>query len=78
MAAFGVSTPDPATRAENLAGEPDALHWARLCAWVPGTGHCRNRDCSEACVFRSQREAEARRVLRWRRLRRIFARRQVR
>ncbi|HZK91596.1 MAG TPA: hypothetical protein VFC56_15735 [Stellaceae bacterium] len=63
---------------ENLAAEPDAARWAQICAWVPGTGHCRNRDCHEACIFHSQREAEARRVVRWRHLRRIFARRQVR
>jgi hypothetical protein len=78
MAAFGTGLSDSVTRAEDLAGEPAATRWARICAWVPGTGHCRNRDCGEDCVFRSQREAEAARLLRWRRLRRMFARPRVR
>ena len=61
-----------------LAGEPDAAHWARVCAWVPGTGHCRNHACGDACIFRAQREAEARNVQRWRRLRRMFTRPRLR
>ena len=61
-----------------LAADPEAARWARDCAWVPGTGHCRDRACSEACIFRPQREAEALRVVRWRRLRRIFLRRRLR
>jgi hypothetical protein len=61
--------PIPSPIAE-LAADPEAARWARDCAWVPGTGHCRNRPCSAACLFRPQRVAEARRVLRWRRRRR--------
>ena len=53
-----------------LAGHPDALRWAHECGWVPGTGHCRNRDCSTECLFQPQREAEARRIVRTRRRRR--------
>jgi hypothetical protein len=60
--------------AERLAAQPAAAVWARSCAWVPGTGHCRQRDCSPACIFRPQREAEAVRVQRWRRLRRALSR----
>jgi hypothetical protein len=66
---------DPSSLAASLAAEPEASHWAEACEWVPGTGHCRAPACAEACLFRPQREAEARRVLRWRRLRRMFARR---
>lgn len=69
---------DLALRAEFLAFEPQARHWAEICAWVPGTGYCRNRDCSDSCVFHTQREDEARRVTRSRRLRRISPRAQVR
>lgn len=65
-------------RAEELAAAPGAAYWALVCGWVPGTGHCRDRDCPHACVFRHQREAEARQVARWRRLRRIFVRPLVR
>jgi len=53
-----------------LASDPDAPRWARDCGWVPGTGHCRNRPCSPACLFRAQREAEAERVIGSRRQRR--------
>ena len=53
-----------------FAADPEAQRWARDCAWIPGTGHCRNRPCSTACLFRPQRVAQARRVLRWRRMRR--------
>lgn len=67
--------PDPPSRAERLAVQPDAAYWARLCGWVPGTGYCRDRACDEACVFRTQRLAEASRVSRWRQLRRMFQRR---
>jgi hypothetical protein len=72
MAAIGAGPPSLLARLKSLAIEPQASHWARLCAWVPGTGYCRNRDCSETCLFRAQREAEAARLQRWRRLRRIF------
>ena len=58
--------------ARDLAAEPDAAHWASSCAWLPGTGHCRDRDCSAACILRPGREAEARRIARWRRLRRAI------
>jgi len=61
--------PFPSAIAE-LAADPQAARWARDCAWVPGTGHCRNRPCSPACLFLPQRAAEARRLLRWRRRRR--------
>ena len=53
-----------------LAADPEAARWARECAWVPGTGYCRNRPCGAACLFRAQRAAEARRILRCRRRRR--------
>jgi hypothetical protein len=75
MSLFGTNRPDPSSRAELVAGQPCAARWASVCGWVPGTGHCRNRPCDEACVFRLQRLAEAYRVSRWRRLRRMFGRR---
>ncbi len=53
-----------------LALHPDALRWADECGWVPGTGHCRRRDCASECLFGPQREAESRRILRSRRRRR--------
>ena len=62
-------------QAQDFAAEPDAARWAQVCAWVPGTGHCRNRDCSDACLFHEQREADEQRVQRWRRLRRNLGRR---
>jgi hypothetical protein len=52
-----------------LAAHPDALRWAHECGWVPGTGHCRNRACASECLFREQRDAEARQVIRARRRR---------
>ena len=72
MPLFEPDWPDPSSRAEFVAEQPGASYWARLCGWVPGTGHCRNRSCEEDCVFRDQRLAEAHRVSRWRRLRRMF------
>jgi hypothetical protein len=72
------SSPKSSPTVAEFAREPDAAHWARVCAWVPGTGHCRNHDCANACIFREQREAEARAVQRWRRLRRIFTRPRLR
>ena len=75
MPRFEEDASNSPSRAELLAEQPGSLRWARLCGWVPGTGHCRNRPCDEACVFRLQRLAEARHVSRWRRLRRMFARR---
>jgi hypothetical protein len=78
MAIFGWTGPDSASRAQHLAAEPDAARWARSCAWLAGTGHCRRRDCNDACIFREQRQAEARRIARWRRLRRSFVRRAAR
>ena len=78
MGIFGAEPASVPSRAQDLAGDPESPYWAQACAWVPGTGHCRDRDCGDACVFRDQREAEARRIVRWRRVRRIFARRQVR
>jgi hypothetical protein len=53
-----------------LIAEPGAAHWAQSCAWVPGTGHCRNRPCAVECLFRAQRDAEATRVKQARRRRR--------
>ena len=53
-----------------LAAHPEAPRWARECRWVPGTGHCRNRPCSRACLFRRQREAEKKRLAQARRQRR--------
>ena len=64
----------PVSLAERLAAQPEAVAWARHCAWVPGTGHCRHHDCSLDCIFRPQREVEAVRVQRWRRLRRALTR----
>jgi hypothetical protein len=75
MAAFEAGRPNLALCVQDLASHPEALCWAAVCAWVPGTGYCRNRDCSEACLLRAQCEADAARVRRWRRLRRIFGRR---
>lgn len=54
-----------------LSMQPCAAFWAEACGWVPGTGHCRNRDCAEACLFEAQRAAEARHVERRRRSRRV-------
>ena len=78
MAAFAAGPREPLPATMELAQESDAAYWARVCAWVPGTGHCRNRDCGDGCIFRQQREAEARNVRRWRRLRRMFTRPRLR
>jgi hypothetical protein len=76
MAVFRPGTPDvpspPRPVAAELAREPAAAFWAEACGWVPGFGHCRNRDCAAACLFAPQRAAEARRIARWRRLRRML------
>jgi hypothetical protein len=64
-----VSSPDIVNLIE-LAAHPDALRWAHDCGWVPGTGHCLARDCASECLFRTQREAEARQIVRARRRRR--------
>jgi hypothetical protein len=64
-----VPSPELAALIE-LTAHPDALRWAHECGWVPGTGHCRNRGCASECLFRPQREAEARQVVRARRRRR--------
>jgi hypothetical protein len=56
-----------------LAGDPAAARWARDCAWVPGTGYCRNNPCSELCLLYPQRQAEARCVAVARRKRRPSA-----
>jgi len=53
-----------------LLADPEAEHWARECAWIPGTGHCRSRKCSAECAFREQREAERAGIIRRRRRRR--------
>ena len=57
-----------------LTSHPDALHWAHECGWVPGTGHCRNRVCANECLFRTERETEARQIVQARRRRRIARR----
>ena len=57
-------------RAAELAASPEAEHWASACGWVPGTGHCRNRDCSPECLFHLQWEAEAGQIIQHRRRRR--------
>jgi len=75
MAADEAGRPNLSVRAQDLAAEPEAMRWAQFCAWVPGTGHCRNHDCSDTCLFQEQREADEQRVQRWRRLRRVFNRR---
>jgi len=66
------SEPSPlsALRAAELAANPEAEYWAAACGWVPGTGHCRNRDCGSECLFQAQCETEARQVVRQRRRRR--------
>lgn len=64
-----VSSPDLVNLIE-LAAHPDALRWAHECGWAPGTGHCLTRDCASECLFRMQREAEARQIVRARRRRR--------
>lgn len=61
--------------AEEFASLPDALYWAEHCAWVPGSGHCSNRDCGEACVFLLQRLSELERLVVRRRARRVEHRR---
>jgi hypothetical protein len=58
------------SRAADLAAAPDAARWARDCAWVPGSGHCRNRPCNNVGPFREQRETEASRIEHARRQRR--------
>lgn len=73
MAAVTANRRDPRSEARDLALEPDASYWARVCGWLPGTGYCRNRDCGDACVFHSRQDADARAVRHWRRLRRILA-----
>jgi hypothetical protein len=57
-------------RIAELAANPDAIRWAIDCCWVPGTGYCRDRFCSIECLFRAQREAEAKRIIRARQRRR--------
>lgn len=70
-----VSASRGSDRAAELAYEPDAPFWAEACGWVPGTGHCRDRECGAACLFAPQRVAEVHRVSRLRRLRRMIVRR---
>jgi hypothetical protein len=57
-------------RAAELAASPAAAHWAGHCEWLPGTGHCRNRDCAADCLFRPQRDAETTEIIGRRRRRR--------
>ena len=67
----------PAARvaaAEEIAAHPDAARWARDCAWLPGTGYCPGHRCSQECVFRAQRESEARLIIETRRSRRTLRR----
>src|SRR5579862_886111 len=70
-------TGSPSDELAEFAAAPDAPLWARDCAWVPGSGYCRNRPCSSACLFHAQREAEAAGVLQSRRRRRQRRRRSV-
>lgn len=60
-----------AARTWELAAAPDALRWAQICGWVPGTGHCTDRACAGDCLFHPQREAEAWSISRDRRRRRV-------
>ena len=75
MADHEAGRPGLLSRVQEFAWQPDSTRWARACGWIPGSGHCRNRDCGAACLFRGQRDADSRKVRRWRRLRRVFARR---
>jgi hypothetical protein len=61
---------DLASFIEELASHPDAPRWARDCRWIPGTGYCRNHPCRPGCLFRRQKEAEARSLTDARRQRR--------
>jgi hypothetical protein len=63
--------PEIGVAAAQLALMPEAGRWARDCAWLPGTGHCQNRVCDAACVFRPQRLEEGERLRVRRRLRRL-------
>ena len=66
--------PPPPARIAQLAVRPEAARWGRECAWVPGSGYCRRRPCSVACVFQGQRAAEADRLAGERRKRRASQR----
>jgi len=70
MAVTPTDAPALAARVRELAAAPDAMHWARVCGWVPGTGHCRDRACAGDCLFDPQRDAEAQSIRRDRRRRR--------
>lgn len=70
MAVVRTDVAEFAARVRELAVAPDAAYWARICSWVPGTGHCRNRACAGECLFHPQREAEAEAIRRDRRRRR--------
>ena len=78
MSASGTGSPTPPLQVQDITADPEAMRWATVCAWLPGTGYCGNRECSVDCVFRPQREADAGCVQRWRRLRRTSHRRPVR
>jgi len=65
------SSPGSLLQGTELAASPEAEHWASACGWMPGTGHCRNRDCGRRCLFHLQWEAEASLILRRRRRRRL-------
>lgn len=73
MAAFSADAPHPPLPAQDLADQSEAARWAAACEWVPGSGRCLSRDCDAACIFAPQRQAEAVRLLRSRRLRRKSA-----
>jgi hypothetical protein len=70
MAVVPTDNTELAARARELAAAPDAAHWAQVCGWVPGTGHCRDRACAGDCLFHPQRDAEAQTIRRDRRRRR--------
>jgi hypothetical protein len=70
MAVVPSDVRERAARARELAAAPDAAHWALVCGWVPGTGHCRDRACAGDCLLHSQRDAESQAIRRERRRRR--------
>lgn len=59
----------PATTLASVLEDEQSPYWARECGWLPGSGLCwcaSRSDCPQNCSFREQREAEARRLQRYR------------
>ncbi|MBV9824831.1 MAG: hypothetical protein JO001_03990 [Alphaproteobacteria bacterium] len=56
--------PLPPAAITELLDDNDAERWARDCGWIPGSGYCRNRDCTGECPFGTQLAAERARVIR--------------